>query len=215
MNRKANDLFRVLMAPENEQGQADGGTGDGTEEKPTKTFTQEEVNRIATKEARDAERKAQERLSQDLGLPLEEVKKILADRKTAEEGKLTEAEKAVREAAQAKAEAEADRAAAAKERHDARIERFLGQAGVQGDLSKATRLLDVKIGADEAEIGEAVEVLKKEIPGLFAESSPQPKPMGTPSGVGGTKPPASKAQGAPSVDRGKNLFAERHPAKSS
>lgn len=189
-------FLRVLMNADTEGGQGTEGTQGtpGTEAQPGKTFTQDEVNQIATRESRAAARKASADLATELGMTVEEAKKILKTQADAEASKLSEADKAKKEAETAKAEADRLKAEAAVERHTARVERLLGKAGVDEKvLAKAARLLDIETGAEADEIEKAIDALKGDVPALFAPApaSGQTSPK-TPSGMSGSKPPASQ-----------------------
>ncbi len=193
-------------------GQGDGGdaqidepddSGGGNQPKPGDvkvTRTQAEIDASAAAIRREAERRAkkdaEKALSEALGVPIEEAKQIIAERKTAQEAAATEAEK--REAAATKREADAlarESAAVAKERAaDAKV--ALLEAGVNPErLKRATAMLlgDLDADADEESITTAAAALKTEMPELFgATQRGNGAPTGDPSG--GSSNPGGNGQ---------------------
>lgn len=152
----------------------------------------------------EAERAAQRKLAESLGVSPEEAKKIIDERKNADLAAMSEAERAKAEAEQAKADAERALADARTLRHTALVERVLGTAGAPADgVSDLVGLVKVDEGADEATVQAAVDAVKEKWPALFAASSAPvaPKP-GAPSSVPlGTPPPPKPNED--SFDRGK------------
>lgn len=180
----------------------DGGAEGGNPPAPApKTFTQEEVSAMLTREKDQGKRAAEEAIAKQLGVSIEDAKKLIADAKKREDAEKSEAQKA-REAADAeKAEAERNKSEAARERHATRVERALLRAlpkdldddKLDARVSKLTRLIDVEVGADDAAIKAAVEELRKEWPELFptngsGNGGKNPPPPGDPKG----KPPTPK-----------------------
>lgn len=155
------------------------------------SFSQEEVNAIATREKAEGERAAERKLAEQLGVPVAEAKKILQAHKDAQTAALTEAERAKQEAEQEKEAAAKDRAEAAAERLLVKKERALIRAGLhEGRLGRAVKLVEVDDpAADDAALDKAVGDLKKEMPELFTRP-PGAAPSGSPQGT----PPAPAGQ---------------------
>lgn len=149
--------------------------------------SQEELNRIATREKEQGRNAALAQVQQDLGVTLDEAKEIIRAAKEKAESQKTEAEKAREAADKEKSEAAKERAEAAQERHDARLERALLKSGITDDakLARITRLVEAKVGDDQETINAAVETLKKDMPELFPTGATPPKrqaPNGDPAG---------------------------------
>jgi multidrug efflux pump subunit AcrA (membrane-fusion protein) len=107
------------MPPEDENDQNDNDPGDegqGTGDGPGsgsgagdqgKLLAQADVDRIVKRERSAAERKARQQLADELGISIDEAKKLIEDRKAADESQKTEAQRATEAANAAKAQAEA------------------------------------------------------------------------------------------------------------
>ena len=156
-----------------------GGNGDpdpdpsdpNADPDPDKTFTQEELNRKAGR-ARDEGRRAAEReVSEKLGVSIDEAADIIKAAKAKADEQKSEAEREREAAEREKTAAAAERAEAAKERHFAKLERALLAAEVPlKRVSKAVKLLEVEVGADDDAIEAAIEELEDEWPELFEAS---------------------------------------------
>lgn len=174
-----------------------------------KRFTQADLDKAAAAARREGKRSAAEDLAKELGISVEDAKKVIADAKKAEDEKKDEATKA-REAADAeKAAAEREKTEAAKERHAVKVERALLKAGIDPDKTeRVAKLVEVEVGAEADEIETAVETLKSDIPTLFAETDEETeddKPTGSdPKG----KQPKPKG-GDDAIERGRKR-AEQH-----
>jgi len=162
-----------------------------------KGLSQEEVNRIATREKEQGRAAALAQVQADLGVPLEEAKALIEAAKAASEMQKTEAQKARDAADREKAAAEAEKSTTAKERHEGRIERALFGAGIHGDdeaadtkRARIARLVEAKVGDDLDTIKAAVAALKKDMPELFG--TPAPKTPAAPGGDPKGGPPAPK-----------------------
>lgn len=197
----------TMTGPDGEQTGGTGGEGGG-DGSGSKTFTEAEVAARAAREksqgeraGRAAERKA---LLEVLGLPedttAEALQAKLASIKSAEDAQKTEAQRA-REAADAeKVAASKEKSDAAAEKHAAAVERHLVRAGVGAGetddaklakaIERATRLVDVEVGADAEKIAAAVASLKTDMPALFTATTAPP-----PDGDTGGGPPAGGGSG--------------------
>lgn len=200
---------------------------------PPSTFTQDDLNRVATAQKSEGERAAEKRILADLGVDkLDDAKAVLARAKEAETAAMTEAERAKAEALEAKRAADADRASAASDRRDAAVERALLGAGLalpEGDdkddqrasvLSRSVRLVDIDGDPTPEKVKAAVAELKATMPALFAApanagngngSAGNGRPAsGNPSGSSATPPPRdSESEGA---KRAKARWAKHNAA---
>lgn len=140
-----------------------------------KTLTQSQVNDIVATRTTEAKNKAMEDLAKDLGVPIEDAKRIVKERQDADAKNQTELERS--EAARKAAESDRDDKVSAKdlELHAERADRQLIAAGAEDDDAKLERLrgmLTVKPGASKDDVKADVEKLKKDFPALFAEQAP-------------------------------------------
>ena len=163
-----------------------GGEGGGE----TRTFTQEDVNRIATREKNQGRQAATQELAEELGVSLDEAKSIIQEARKKEESEKSEAQKAKDAADREKQEAETAKAEAARERYEARVERALLRAGIDGDdeskLSRLSRMITVEVDASQEDINADVDQIKTDFPELFGAKE---------EGGGGRKPPPSSDPG--------------------
>lgn len=181
---------------------------------PPRTFTQDEVNAIATREATAAQRTAQQALLQSLGVTDADALKALVDaQRAAEEAGKTQLQRDQEAATAAKTAADAERAEAAKERFEARVERAFAKAGVgvedEAKLARLRRMVTLDTSADAAAITAEIATLKTDFPALFtttAEGTPPPAPGSDPGGRPPNTPPGSKT----AIERGR----ERAKARS-
>lgn len=132
-----------------------------------RTFSQDELTAIATREKEQGRIATLREVSEMLGgMRVEDAAELIKAARAADEANKTQAQRDAETAAAEKAAAQADRAAAAKERHDAHLERLLGAAGA-ADVEIAAGALGVQVGADDATIKTAIDALKTRVPGLF------------------------------------------------
>jgi hypothetical protein len=198
-------LSHLCSVEDGGDGGEDGGSGGGGAPAPKadddkggeKTFTQADVDKAASARASEARRKATSDLAEQLGVSLDEAKKIIAASKSAEDAQKTEAQRAKEAADQAKAEADQAKAEAALERQAARIERALIKDHVRDDcLEDSLALMKVDAEATPEELTAAVQAFKERRPEFFeAEGGGDPKrtpPPGDPKG----KPTGKKAEDA-------------------
>ncbi len=189
---------------------APGGTG--TPPAPAPTITTAEATRAAELAAANAKTAAEQAIADQLGVTIEEAKKIVADKKAADDATKSEAQKALEAAQTAQAAAEKAKADADRERLAAKVERKLAAAGIpEAAMTRASRLVAVPADADDAAIDVEITALKTEMPALF--TTPGGAPPAPPAGTG-TPPPAPPAGGqaiTTALERGKALAQQRHP----
>lgn len=178
---------------------ASGGGGSGGEGDPPRTFTQEDVNRIAAREKNQGRQAATQELADDLGVSLDEAKSIIQEAQQKQEAEKSEAQKAKDAADREKQDAATEKAEAARERYEARVERALLRAGIDGDdetkLSRISRMITVEVGASQEDITADVEQIKTDFPELFGT-----KDEGG-NGGGRKPPPSSDPGGTPPKNR--------------
>lgn len=184
-------------------GDGDGGTGEDPpppppppksdppkSDPPKVTFTAEqqaELNRIAAREKDEGKRAAERAIADELGVPLDQAKKILEAHNKAEEEKKSEEQRLADErAALAKEREDVD-----AERHRTNVERALVLQGVTDEV-KIRRIAAIlateglQPGARPDDISASVTKLREDMPELFGAGSPPPPPDG---GVRGNPPP--------------------------
>ena len=153
-----------------------------------RTFTQDEVTAMMTREKADGRSAATREIADKLGMSIDDATALLAAAKAADDANKTQAQRDAADAATAKADAEKIKAEAAADRHAARVERLLGTAGA-ANVAVAARAIDVTVGADESTVTAAIEKLKTDAPGLFGAAPAAPhtdpsKPPATPPAKG-------------------------------
>lgn len=157
-------------------GSGDGGDGSGGSggDGGTRTFTQDEVTRMTAREKNQGRQAAAQEIADELGMPIEEAKQVLAAARERDEAQKSEAEKARDKADRERQEAEKAKAAAARERYDARVERALIRAGIGSDdtsrLERVARMVTADTEADFDAIVDEVDTLKEDFPELFGGS---------------------------------------------
>lgn len=173
-----------------------GGTGDPPKPDPKpdppkppappapKVFSQEEVTAIAAREKDQGARAAQQQLAEELGVPLEEAKSILAAHQQAEQEKKSQEERLAERQAELDKRDEDLKA----EAHKLTVAQHLVLAGVT-DATKQGRIVailqsegKIPLGAKPDDISAAVAKLKEEEPTLFSTGSTPPPPSGGPRG---------------------------------
>jgi hypothetical protein len=187
-------MLNTYFAPDGDGGGGTGGEGGTTPPEGggtgtvEKTFTQAEVNAMVQGRVGETKRSTEEAVAKDLGVSLEEAKRIIKASQDAADKDLTEAQLARKKADEEAAASKTAQEAAAKERHDAAVERALLRAlpkdledeDLDKKLARVTRMLDVEVGADAAAITKAVADLKKDEPLLFGASDGDGKGGGAP-----------------------------------
>jgi hypothetical protein len=159
------------------------------------------VNAIATREKAEGREAAVKAITEQLGYPPEEAKKILDAAKDAENALLSEAQKAAAKAAEDQTKANDDLALARRIARDAALTVALTAHGVVPELddkgnmtgraARIVKLLEVGDDADAVAMTAAIEKLKTEEPALFT-GAPTPTPP-----PGGPKPPDGNPPGNP------------------
>lgn len=142
----------------------------------SKTFTQAEVSALMAKEAEKAQRSgartAAQKLSEDLGMSVEEAKKLIEAHNQRTEQEKTEAQRATEQAEQARKEAETAKAEAARVKHESLIERRLLKAGVPDEqLERVRKLINTGVEGSVEDIDGEIDELKADLPGLFGTTS--------------------------------------------
>lgn len=157
-------------------------------DKPSRTFSQDELDRIVSREKDQAKRSVAKQLQEQLGVSIEEARTILDEARKRSDAEKTETQREREAAQREKEEAQRERAEAARERHVTRVERGLLKAGVPDEaLERVARMVDVEVGADNESLSDAISSLKEELPLLF-ESKPADERK---------QPPSSDPKGKP------------------
>lgn len=161
------------------------GSGGGSEGNQERTFTQEQVNSIATREKDQGRRAAANEFT-------EKVKELFGDVSLDDVAAQFQAAREAEDAAKTEIEKERDRAiaerdaaltqaqTAATQAHEARVEAALTAAGATDP--QIARLLDVEPGADNEALTAAVDAVKQKFPTLFGVTPPPHTDPGNPSG---------------------------------
>lgn len=214
---RASIRFVEEPPPSGEENPPAGGGGAPAGEKPAeKTFTQAELNAIATREKNEGKAAAERSIAEQLGVSIEDAKAIIKQSKDAADAKKSEADKDREAAAKEKTAAEADRQAAALEVHNARLERAFLKEGIDFDElgeDKAKRLLGLvtaQSGASYDDVLKDVQQIKADFPALFGapeetgtkRKAPGSDPKGAPP-----KPNAGEDKYAKGAERAKARYA--------
>lgn len=194
---------------------------DTPEQKP-KTFTQEDLNRVASREKKEGRAGAKREILEELGVDdLEAAKEAIAAKTQREEEQRTETEKALAKAAEAEAKAAKKEAELEQRLHDSTVKDALLEAGVdRKNVSRIVSMVTVEVGADEEAITEAVEELREDLPNLFTEQEsddddddedkgPPKKKAPVGSDVGNAPPKSKKSKSG--KDKAMDKLRERHP----
>jgi hypothetical protein len=207
-----------------------GGAAPEDDDPPARTFSQDDLNRIAAREKDQGRAAALNEVAATLGMPVDEAKKLLDAARAAEDARKTQAERDAETARQEKAQADQARSEAAAVVQRAKVERALLVAGlpaVVADgagrdaeeaaerlLERAVRLVDIPAGADAAAVAAVVTQLKQDLPALFSRPAPPPLPGSTPP----TPAPAAGQQrssgefGADGAAEARRRFGDRTAA---
>ncbi len=165
--------------PNNDPGgqgtEGNGGTGDGTPPGDDKSFTQEDVNNIAAKEAR----KAQEQVFEELGIKdFENAKEGMEKFRDWQESQKTDAEKQ----AEKLTNLEKDHATVSAENNTLKAQISAMKAGVNGDSVEDVVALAERLVTEDVDMDRAIQEVIKKYP-HFAEAqeeNPEGKPRITP-----------------------------------
>ncbi len=181
-----------------------------------KTVPQSEVNRIIEARVGETKRATEEAIAKQLGVPVEEAKRMIEAAKAADDKDKSEAQLAREKADREAADSTAEKTAAAKERHEASVERALVRSikvptdvkpededeWIDKKVARLVRLVDVEVGADAAAIKAAVDALRKDEPLLFGSAeSDTPGRSSAPNSDPKGSPP-KKPQGEDAMTRG-------------
>lgn len=161
-----------------------------------RVLTQADVDRIVQDRVGQTKRQTEEAIAKQLGVTVDEAKRIVQEHAKASDKDKSEAQLAREKADREAAEAETVKGQAAQEKHNAVIERVLikslprdlDDAQLDAKVARLSRLLDVELGADADTIKKAVEALKKEEPLMFGIANGTKAPDSDPAG----KPPVKK-----------------------
>lgn len=177
----------VLRVTPDGDSPTDTGAQDAPAPKISKTYDQDAVTAMMTREKDQGRRSREREILEALGFPsLDEAKQWTAQRREEDVAKLSDAERAQREAEAAAQRATELQQQAAADRLAARIERTLIRSGVPDTaLGRVTRLISVAPDADDEAVTSAVDELKAEMPTLFGAPPAvgPPAPSGGPSGT--------------------------------
>lgn len=190
-----------LMAFDGDDGGGSGGGGTGGEEDKNKTFTQEDLNRIATKEKNEGKMS----LLKAFGFENEDdAKSFIAKAKKSEQDSLTEAEKLKL------AKEEADKIALSSNQKAILLEQKLEaiKGGVMASAVDDVIVLVNNRMNDKTDFAAALEVVKKAYPAFFAEDK------GT-GGTGGAGNPARKGGSADGIQGMGKRLGEKKAASQS
>jgi hypothetical protein len=206
---------------EGNQGGSDQGGGSTD---PARTFSQDEVNRMLTREKDQGSRAGVRALLDKLGVDkADDLEGVLTRQREAEQAQLSEAERAKRDADNARATADRERDAAKRDRASVRIERALLRANVNVNLlDDASILVGNGLGddADEQAVTDAVASLAERMPTMFGEASgtptqSQPRPPASPTSQPPARPqPAPQPWGAGGLAEARRRGLLRDEAKT-
>lgn len=193
------------MADENEtdstgtdEGTDDTGTGDssGAGQEQGKTLTQADVDRILKREKAATERKTRQALADELGLSLDDVKRLIESQKAQDEAQKTEAQRAKDAADKARADADAATARARQSELKAELKTALlggsdDEPPIRRDrIDRALQMLlptlNGATGDDLSDaIADAVKGLRDELPEFFGAAGNGSGGSGTGTGTPG------------------------------
>jgi 8-oxo-dGTP pyrophosphatase MutT (NUDIX family) len=194
-----------------------GPQGGGKPADEPKTFTQDDLTRVAAREKQQGKEAAQRELAEQLGVPLDEAKAIIQAARDAEAAKQTEAEKARAAADKERTDAAAEKQTAKQEVHTARLERAFLKQGVDLDElgeDKTKRLLGlvtVETGASYEDVLADVAQIKRDFPGLFGDADGakgrRKAPGGDPAG-NPPKPTGGEDKFAAGAEKAKLMYQQ-------
>lgn len=174
---------------ETAENQREAGTANPPGQEETRTFTQDQVNELMGKTRKQAEKSAQSKILEQLGVDsIDTVAETLKAQKEREEQELGEIEKAKREAEQARQEADQARAEAAQRslRADLTVALAKGQPinPERVEMALAVAIPHAASLDSDDPIGETVEWVKAQSPEWFQQQEQ----------TNGSKPPPSAQQ---------------------
>lgn len=151
----------------------------------------------------EATKAANEALAKDLGVSVEDAKKIIGAQQAADAAKLSEAEKREQAAATAEAAANSKLANATVLERRLVIREALMNAGA-ASLDDATFLVERELGSDAdtiEKLAESIDAVKARVPAMFAAGGAPA--AGAPSGAPAQQPPGAPTGGALGVEAGR------------
>ena len=198
---------------DNESEENDDGDDDSDSQgEGERKFTQSELDQYASRRAKKAERAAYRKLADELGVSIEDVKRIVSEHKEGAQGDDEQARQLEERERQA---AERERLAAAKS-INADVRAALVEAGLPRSAAKrVSRLIEVEHDADEDDILEAIDELKGEMPHLFRandgddDDDDEDRPRAVDSKARGRRRPKPKS--LTGAEQAKELLQRRHP----
>jgi hypothetical protein len=180
------------------------------------SFTQEDLNRVGTKERRQGKAAGQRELLESLGVEsAEDLHAIVEARREQEEANKSELTRAQEGVARAQAEAVAAVREADTARHEATVMMALLQAGSGTDnVVDLIPMVKAEVGANAEEVSEAITEMKNKFPALFDSSGGTDDVNGDTGGNPDSdtgKGPKKKTTGMSSQDRARERLRQRHP----
>lgn len=197
---------------------------DETEEnnKPGKTFTQEELDKIVGRERGQGRKAARNELLKELGFEnMEEAKGLMEQLRAAGDANLEEHERIRKAGERAQAEAKEALESAKRLKHDALVERRLLKANVDPDQTEmVAKLIEVELGSDAEDIDSAIEDLMDKMPQVFAAPGSEDEGEESESESQGRRPvhtdpgrsKAKKQKTSPS-ERANSRLQQRHGSR--
>lgn len=164
------------------------------------------------KASRSAAKKVRQELEAELGMSVDEIKKLRDEQAKAEAQQMTDIERKQKELDESLAAAEQSRVEVLQEKLDMRAERALIEGGVVNmkAASRLVALLGLGLEADDEQIAEAIESLREEMPEVFTapeSDDPVSQQVGR-SGVPGrgTQPPKNPIPVTTPFEKGRERF---------
>lgn len=183
-------------------GDGTGGDGSGQKDDPPKTFTQEDLNRIAAQE----KRQGASSILKALGFESEEeAKNYLESKRKEDEDKKGDLEKAQEAEKAAKAE---KKAAEAKAELLERKYKVVAMGVPSENVDDIVVLANAKVGDDKT-FETALEDIKKAYPTLFSNNN-----KGGKGGTGSDGNPPGGGGGSPEKSMGKRLAEQRKSSQT-
>lgn len=206
-----------------DEGDNDNDTDDDNEDSP-KTFTQADLDRLATKQKREGKRAAHRELMERLGFDsIEETEKFIQEAKDRADSTDQDADKRLKKIEDRERKAEERIQQATRKANEADVMSALIAEGLdRKEARRAARLVELDLDSedlDEDEILAAVDELREEMPRLFAqtdetetEKTKERPPRGTPDSTPRGRAP-KRPEGATMKERGRSRLQDRHGDK--
>lgn len=176
---------------------------DGEDGEKYVKLSQSRLTKLALASKNKGATQAARAVAEQLGMSVEDAKKLIGEYQAQIDASKTETQREKDAAEKARKEADAEKSAIAAERHQLRIEKALLRAGADPQrVDRLSRLVDAEVGADEASILEAVELVKTEFASIFGSEEKAKGSAKLPSGApAGQRPKAPPTEDA--FERGK------------